>query len=220
MDLLIFSSIKQLYSYFVVNEIGDADILMSGSPNEFQLNKIEYIKALINHLIPLRLCGHMYRRSILEPSFFHTEREIRMGEDMLSNLMIAQNVRLFKSIKYTQYHIDGSNTNSISRGFIRSTAYEKKFDDLLVTILFRLIDIDNLDALMAQHRFVSLKFLLIEQKTVNTSDSYIKTLFNTRKYLPKGKYKFERYIMRLRPLWLSAYVLRYVILFKRKFNIN
>lgn len=201
-------------------EIGDADILMSGSRFEFRLNQLEYVKALINHQIPLRLCGHMYRRSILEPSFFATPREIRMGEDMLSNLMIAQNVRLFKSIKYSQYHIDGSNMNSVSRGFVRSTAYEKKFDFLLISILSQLINIDNLDALLALHRFESLKFLLVEQKKVNTNDSYIKALFASNKYLPKGGYKLEVSIMRIRPLWLSAYILRYVILFKRKFNIK
>jgi len=214
-DTIGSNEIKTLYDL-----IGDADILMSGSQEEFVFNRIEYITALINHQIPLRLCGHMYRRSLLETSFFSTPKDIRMGEDMLSNLMIAKDLKLFKSIKFTQYHIDGSNSNSISRGFIRTTAYEKKFDELLSYILSQLINIDNLDRILALHRFESLKFLLIEQKKLNTEDPYIEKLFATNEFLPKKIFWLEKCIMQLKPLWLSAYVLRYLILFRRKFNIK
>lgn len=198
-------------------EIGDADMLMSGSRNEYRLNRLEYITALINHQIPLRLCGHMYRRSILEVSFFDTPREIRMGEDMLSNLMIAQHVNVFKSIQYTGYHIDGSNADSVSRGFVRTLAYEKKFDDLLSSLLLRLLDGYNLDHLLARQRFESLKYLLIEDKHLDLNDEFVKDLFKSSRFLPSKRYWWEKQLMNIRPLTLSAFLLRKVLLFKRKF---
>lgn len=199
------------------NEIGDADLLMSGCRNELILNRWEYIKALLNHQIPLRLCGHLYRRSILERLFFDTPREIRMGEDMLSNLMIAQNVHLFKSIRFTQYHIDGSNANSLSRGFVRTVSYEKKFDDQLSFILHQLEDNNNADSLLAIQRFESLKYLLVEDKNLDLEDLFVKKLFTSGRFLPTNEYRWEKLIMKIRPLKLSAFVLRSLILFKRKF---
>lgn len=204
--------IEKLYK-----EIGDADMLMSGSQNEFRFNRIEYIKALINHQIPLRLCGHMYRRSILDPKFFNTPRDLKMGEDMLSNLMIAQNVNLFMSIRYTGYIIDGSNANSISRGFVRSVAYEKKFDDMLSNILSKYIDKSNFNRLVALQRFKSLQYLLIEDKNIDLNDEFVKQLFDSGKFLSNDKFRWEKIVMNIRPLSLSAFLLRKVLLFKRKF---
>lgn len=211
-DTIAPHEIRSLYT-----EIGNADMLMSGSQNEFRFNRIEYIKALINHQIPLRLCGHMYRRSILDQKFFNTPRDLKMGEDMLSNLMIAQNVNLFMSIKYTGYVIDGSNANSISRGFVRSVAYEKKFDDRLSNILSKYIDKSNFNRLVALQRFKSLQYLLIEDKNMDLNDEFVKQLFDSGKFLSNDKFRWEKIVMNIRPLSLSAFLLRKVLLFKRKF---
>jgi len=207
---------EELQTLYV--KIGNADLLMSGCKDEYTFGKLDYIKAILNHQIPLRLCGHLYRRVILESTFFNTPEDLRMGEDMLSNLMIAKNLTLFKSTKFTQYQIDWSNSSSISRSFVRSASYEQMFDEMLTSIVSKLLNSRDLDSILAIQRFNTLKFLLIEQKYLNTENPFIIKLFANNKFLPKKIYIIERFIMNIKPLAISASLLRYWILFNRKYN--
>lgn len=202
--------------FTLYNEIGDADILMGGCSDELCLNRYEFLSTFLNHQLPFGLCGNLYKRSILKEEYFQTPRELRMGEDMLSNVMISKNILLFKSIKKSNHIINTSNRDSISRSFVRDLEYERKFDSYLELILAKLMPGKKLGRYLAVQRFYAFSFLILEDRNLNIHDKFISNLLNASKLMPKGYFPFERFLLKYIPTKISVKIIRYIILLKRK----
>lgn len=203
----------------LVSELDGADILISGCNNNLVLNRNEYIKAIFNYTIPINLCGNLYKKEKLKVDFFLTGEEIIMGEDMLSNLMIAGEVKSIKGIQKSTYFISKENTNSISRTFVRSAEYESLFINKIEEILSKLEGIENREELIGIQKLRFLKYIVIEDKNLDIKDSFVLDLFQSVKNSKIHSNIFEKIILRIEPLHFRLFLFRYYLLFRRKFNL-
>lgn len=110
----------------IINEIDDEiDIILFGQTLNGIFSSEEYVTGLLTRTIRWSNCGNLYKKYLFDESTFETSRYFNVGEDFLTALRIAGNLRrkvLVKNIHNYNYRMV---SNSAMATYNRTLEYEE-----------------------------------------------------------------------------------------------
>lgn len=106
-------------------------ILQRNCQEERCLDFVNYLKALLEHKVPLSPMGRIFRKSLFDPSILDLPPTIRRGEDYIMNVRLAiksEKIRIIDRhvYDYIQY------SDSCLHRFRNTWEYEKLFNSFLL----------------------------------------------------------------------------------------
>lgn len=98
--------------YILMRANDSVDIVMFEENRNEIIRREDYVSGLLNRSIRWSNCGKLYRRSLFDDYVFATSRFFNVGEDFLTSLRIAKNLRnqvlISSKHKYKYRIVDGS----------------------------------------------------------------------------------------------------------------
>lgn len=102
------------------------------------INKEEYINCLLKNQISWCCWGKLYKKHLFQPSPFGIPRYFNIGEDLMMQLNLSNNIRCnIRCIEDCIYSVT-ENPNSVTRSRNFSVEYETKFIDEIIRITNKL----------------------------------------------------------------------------------
>lgn len=134
-DVLPRDSISHLFSNVddsvdvVIGQISfNGDWMWPYRPMEKKLDRNQYIHKLVSCKIHSGPVARLFRKSLFNHEVFNLPREIRVGEDYIMNVRIANNVRYVYVTKSIVYEYISNPTSASAKSPFTSLRYCRKFE--------------------------------------------------------------------------------------------
>lgn len=124
------------------------EVAITGMPkDEHNVSGMDYRRDLMSGKVRPSIWARFFRCDIIKSSVLDVPRDIVYGEDWLMNLMVSLHVErcVYLSCDIYDYQI---NDSSVSKRFVKTYTYEKKFYSLLKNIFIDNIDRKELEGIL------------------------------------------------------------------------
>lgn len=112
-----------------------SDIIVAHTTHPYKLlDKYSYLQDLLIGDCWGSLCTKLYRTSVLAKHFCDIPQDLKMGEDLMQNINLAQSVTRITYCNSRFYNYR-RNVTSVSNSFSRTWEYEKKYHKAIGEIL-------------------------------------------------------------------------------------
>lgn len=206
-DEISSSYFKDLYEAAKINGC----LLVCASSKDAKISCQDFIRGLLLNRIDWRLPSKLYDRNLLLFSHaFSIPKEVSIGEDLIGNLFISQNVEDVQLVNSTGYHYR-ENEESITHTRTWSTDYETIFLECVDNALSE--NREKYKKELYQLYFQSWKNLVYHGAKVDEGVCWIKALKADRENVPTS---ISSRILLYSPGQKSAYILIKVLSFTKK----
>lgn len=134
--------------FLVVPFLNRCEVVITDMPkDENNVSGINYRRDLMSDKVKPAIWARFFRRDIIKSSVLDIPRDIVYGEDWLMNLMISLHVEKCVYLKRDIYDYQ-INEGSVSKRFVRTYTYEKKFYSLLKKFFLDKINKKELESIL------------------------------------------------------------------------
>ena len=113
----------------------NVDVVRANSEKNIIVSNEEWIKLLLNCKTRSELWGGLYKRSFLNKQSFEIPLSIKIGEDLLINILYALNVTNIKLVSDRIYDYNQNREMSLTNSYMLSLNHEKILLTCIDTIL-------------------------------------------------------------------------------------
>lgn len=201
-------TVKENYLYDFASQIKEHDEILLQDIG-ININSTDsYIRHLVSNCFPCGLCKKLFAKSILK-NVFTTPRDINIGEDLITNLLIAQNASSIRMVKNDGYYVT-DNINSVTHSRTWSLDYETKFTEYVEKTLGG--KTSEYEVELYRLRLQAWKNLVAHGVHVPKSHQIPTWLQNHR----KGRFSASEIILRFVPTdWLKRYLINRLIALRK-----
>jgi len=192
----------------------DYDFIISSEKEKVIKDKIEVVALFMESRLPRALWGKLIKKDLLDFCTF-PPASIKIGEDYLMNLQLAQKAKKIKIVSPLVYNYR-RHAESITFTFRRTLEYEKLFYRELETILTRTEQKEKIKIFLLHHRFNALKAIIQKKGKVDFNDSFVLDMIrDSRKFSLTFE---EKMILCLKDSLFCTYFIKAYDRWKRFFN--
>ena len=199
----------------------DVSILAEGY-GDMDLDNERYALELISGRIGPALWGKMIASYVVKSVDYHLNPALRMGEDLLLNLMMSLHADHIKLTQERIYLVDHSNERSVTRTFKKTWEYEKfyfhQMENLFVEKCRDFSNYEDIVYYMNKSRLNGIKYVMLDGNNVGYRDKEFLALESFCKSSGRPFGASERLVFRLKNRSLYSFVIRLSTLLRKTFR--
>lgn len=195
-----------------IDSIYDGVSILAEGYGNMALDKERYAQYLISGRIGPALWGKMFASSVVKSVDYHLDPAIRMGEDLLLNLILSLHSDHIRIISDRIYFVNHSNDQSVTRTFKKTWEYEKYYfhqmEDLFLDKCKDFSNYEDIVFYVNKSRLNGIKYVMLDGNDVCYRD---KEFLALESYFKSSGRRFgvsERLVFLLKDSSLYSFVIR------------